>query len=236
VNNKTIKKMSKALSVIALLVSANYVQATVIDFTSDQWRSAVGTGNSSATVGDVTVKSFGGSLSFNGYDYTKNKSGDEVGCQLGQASHGLACSGDGLGVGDDEIFHSNFSQHIIVEFAKAVNITGIEFLDLFGDERDGEMAAIKVNASSSSHSERAFGVSPGGYYSVSDRNIAKFTNVESLTFIGNLDGYSDYSLARITTSGASVASVPEIDGSHAALGVCLLAGFIAVFRERRIKR
>jgi hypothetical protein len=115
------------LALGALLASSfglGSAQATTIDLTnSADWSGANGTSSFvSPTTFDglsVTVSAVGGSITFNAADAHAACSGVT----------GLACQGDGLGIGDDEI---TFGQEVLtVAFSTPVRLLGLEFLDLF---------------------------------------------------------------------------------------------------------
>ena len=224
----------KVVSGIAVLLAATSASAMVIDFTSQAWTTAIGTGKKTVTLGDVTVASVGtpaGNLTFNG-------GAERTDCQAGQSLHGLACFGDGIGIDDDEITQGMIEK-IKVTFANAVDILDVHFLDLFGNEQTGE-TAVMVEANGVYTTFKALPGNPlalvgpsvaGGYWETG----FKRSGVSSLTFLAPNDKFSDFALARIITQDA-VVSAPEIDGAHTSLALCLLAGLFAVFRERRIKR
>lgn len=215
-----------------LFVAASSVNATMIDFTSQEWTGAIGTNNQSVTLWDITVESLAnnGTLTYNG--------GKEVNdCKAGQALHGLACFGDGIGIGDDEITEGGLEK-LKVTFAKPMDILDVHLLDLFGSENTGEMGII-MEGSTGLYSFKAdpgnplAGTGPsvaGGYWETG----FSAKSVTSLTFYSSDDGFSDYSLARISAKEAT--SVPEIDAGHSSLALCLLAGLFAIFRERRLKK
>jgi len=131
---------------------ASPAHAALIDFTdADAWEDAEGlSGFTSVTTYDgvkvtVTSNAPGFLLSFNAADVHGSCAG----------TTGLACDGDGLGVGDDEVTYDpdglgvDGTERLYVYFADAVTdlpvqvtITGIGFLDLFGQNAlTGDAAA-----------------------------------------------------------------------------------------------
>jgi len=199
----------------------------VEDFTSSQWQSAIGSGNSSASVGGVTLTSQGGNLTRN------NSSGERGGCQSGMATHGLACMGDGAGVGNDEITEgfnvgASTGQSITISFDAAVNIQDVHLLDLFGNEGSGEIAWIALT-NNIAGTLTSFAPSPGnggvggGYWETG------FTanNVTSLTLFSTGDRFSDFAVARVAYS-----SVPE-PGTLGILGAGML--LLGAMRRRPVQ-
>lgn len=185
-------------------------QAAYIDFTDRSWQTAINAGSgTTATIDNVTLAASTGYLTFNAYD--------NAGCIAGQPDNGLACFGDGIGIRDDEITQGGFQQ-ITVSFKEAVNITNIFLLDLFSNEKTGEIAVINGTQYSGDN------LLPGGFYATG------FTGegITSLVFSGNLDSFSDYAVAAI-----EVSTVP-LPGAFVLFGSALLGFFgIGVNRRRR---
>ena len=206
------KQLSILLAAFALSLSAH---AALIDFTDSTWKDAIDGNNlTSVTVGNITLESTGGYLTFN------SSSGERAGCSAGQPDNNLSCLGDGLGVGSsnpDEITQ-NSTQSITVTFAEAVNVNDILLLDLFSSEQSGERAVI--------NGEQYYGdnLLAGGFYATG------FTgnNIYSLLFTGNIDSFSDYALAGIDVE---LSPVP-VPGAAILFGSALL-GFFG-FKRRKI--
>ncbi|HLG59061.1 MAG TPA: hypothetical protein VI485_27210 [Vicinamibacterales bacterium] len=211
---------------LGIFGAACEAQAATIDFTSLIWSGASGKSSFSAsTLFDgikVTVSSTSGLLTFN--------SGGDVnsGCVAGTG--GLACKGDGLGVGDDEV--TSGSERLNVYFSAPVSITGLGFLDLFGppSNKSGDAAAETarwyVYSPSQSSSQSVTGTdqtSTLGYKAVS----TSYTNVTQLRFYATTPTNSDFALASIKIAPSKVAEPATL----------LLSGigfvFLSSFRSRR---
>ncbi len=208
-----------ALAILTFLPLHAIAALMVEDFTSAAWQSVVGSGKSTTSLNGVTLTSYGGSLTFNG------SHSERAGCAGGAASHSLACRGDGIGIGNDEITEG-YRQRLEISFSDPVNVRDIHLLDLFGNERTGEIAwigsgnpfpdLVQTFAPPSGNN----GVS-GGYWETG------FTasNVISITLFSKGDTFSDFAAARI-----AYATVPE-PGSLA----MLFAGLLALgFLRRRV--
>ena len=210
------KRIFALLTTFTLSLSAH---ATLIDFTDQTWKTAIDGNNlTSVTVGNITLESTGGYLTFNSSG--DKDSGERKGCIDGQPDNGLTCLGDGLGVGSsnpDEITQ-NSTQSITVSFAEAVDVNDILLLDLFSSEESGERAVI--------NGTQYYGdnLLAGGFYATG------FTgkNIYSLLFTGNIDSFSDYALAGIDVE---LSPVP-VPGAAILFGSALL-GFFG-FKRRRI--
>ena len=200
---------------LLFLSAAGGANAILIDFTSNDWTSVNGSSLYSqnvAGIGDVELESYGGSMTFN--------AGDNSGCVTGGGSAKLACNGDGIGIGDDEI--SAGYEILRVSFASAVNVASVYLLDLFANSREFEQAIVV-----------SFGASGFGFDTVNSTggDVGGFTmktlnenGVSHLFFAANpFLPKSDFALAAINVSPASV---PE-PGALSLLGLGLLAvGFI----------
>lgn len=172
-------KLSK-ISALLILLASSSVQAgiiNVIDFTSDDWS---GIGGTSAIVGNIKLSSVGGDLTFN--------ASDNAGCIA--ASTTLACVGDGIGISNDEITQGG-SQILTVSFLSGpVDILDVHLLDLFAKEGSGEIAIVNGTPSAASGGAAN---DAGGYWETG----LGFMGVTSISLSGNMDKFSDYSLARI---------------------------------------
>jgi hypothetical protein len=174
------------------LVSSS-VHAGIIDFTSDDW-SGVGQNSVSEFIFDgIKLSSVDENLTFNDPDGASGcGKGDTSQTNLA-ATTGLACIGDGIGISNDEITQGG-SQILTVSFLNGpVDILDIHLLDLFAGEQSGEIAIINGISVYADPLAIVSFTNDGGYW----ESGLQFYGVESLTFSGNLDTFSDYSLARI---------------------------------------
>lgn len=209
------KTISRVLLTTIIMGFAVATQALVIDFTDNQWKSAI-SGNS-ANIGDITLTANAGNLTFN--------ANDNSGCVAGISAHGLACDGDGIGINDDEITQGGV-QSITITFASAVDILNIDVLDLFGNERTGETALIMEAGGVATPIKPPSGNGgvAGGYWETGFNMMG----ITELVLFSPDDGFSDYALARLDYQAASV---PE-PGPLALLGLGLFG--IATLRRRKI--
>lgn len=220
-----LKRLSILLAAFAFSASA---QAVLVDFTDASWKTAINNGvtNSngdviSASIGNVTLSSTGGSLTFNAWD--------NGGCEDGQPDNSLKCDGDGIGINNDEItelartnYYGQIAQSITISFAEAVDIANVFLLDLFGTEKTGEIAVIDGEDFHAVLNNKDI----GGYFA----SGYSAEGITSIMLSGNLDCFSDYSLAAIDIE-VPVSAVP-IPGAAILFGSALL-GFFG-FKRRRI--
>lgn len=205
-----LKQFSILLVAFAFSVSA---QATLIDFTDSSWQTAINVGDgTTATIGNVTLQSTGGYLTFN--------AGDNAGCIDGQPNNNLTCDGDGIGINNDEISQSS-TQSITISFAEAVNVSNIFLLDLFGVEKTGEIAVIDGNAYHALIKNGGIGGFFATGYSVD--------GIMSIVLSGYADYFSDYALAAIDVE---ISAVP-VPGAAILFGSALL-GFFGFKRRRTV--
>lgn len=195
-------------TLLAAITFSTASQAGLIDFTSAAWSGA--NNNSSFTSGDITLTG-SSTLSFNG------NASELPGCQdsFSLTTTNLACAGDGIGMVNDEI-SGNQQQSLTVTFNQGnVNIIQIELLDLYNSEGPNgqpEIAIISLNGSDFNASGIYTPGDFGGYFATG----FNANGVSELVLTASNDAWSDYSLARITTS-----DVPE-PSSLMLLGLGLL--------------
>jgi len=215
-----LKRISFILAIFTVSVSA---QAVSVDFTDSNWQSAIGSGNTSATYGNVTL-----STSKSWHYLSFNDSRNEVnGCKAGSAIHDLACVGDGIGIqkgsrNNDEI---SYGEQLLIEFAEAVDVTKIYLLDLFGAEKTGEKAVI-INSNDVTKTVTGGNGVAGGFFSV-EYTAVEGGGLTSILLKGYRDCFSDFALA-----GLEIAPSPvPIPGAAILFGSALL-GFFG-FKRRR---
>ncbi len=186
-------------------------QAGLIDFTGTDWSGVQG--QNSFESNGVTLTSVGGLMSFN------DSGSEQSGCDASflVTATNLACDGDGIGIGSDEIT-GKYQQSLTIKFDSAVDIIQVELLDLFrneGPERQPEIAIINAMTFENT--------SPitGGYFATGF--IAD--GVTTLTLTAGADSWSDYSLAQIT-----IDVVPE-PSSLALIAIGLLGLGVIRLRE-----
>lgn len=198
------------LAVTLMLGMPQRTQAATIDFTNaTAWAGLDGTSlYTSSTLYDgvtVTVTSQGtGSLSF-------NTSG---GLLCGTLTT-LACQGDGIGIGDDQVTSGSSSfERLLVSFSSAVNISQIGFLDLFGGkllslDLSPELAMWSVTTTSGTTNGSVAGtdiLTTLGYKTVN----VNYTDVTSIMFYATTPtapSNTDFALASLNVSKAT--TVPE---------------------------
>ncbi|MFK5915125.1 MAG: PEP-CTERM sorting domain-containing protein [Woeseiaceae bacterium] len=210
------KRITLTLTAFAFSAMA---QATLIDFTDANWQAAIGSGNSSATLGNVTLSTG------NPYHILNfNSSSSEIkGCAAGADVHDLACLGDGIGIrrkwnNNDEI---SGSERLLIEFAKAVDVTKIYLLDLFGEEKYGkDEKAIIFNSNGIKKTVNgAVGVA-GGFLSV-EYSLNEGGGLSSILLKGYRDCFSDFALAGLEVTPSAV----PVPGAAILFGSALLGFF-----------
>ena len=199
------KIFSKFYLLCVTLLLSLPASAVRIDFTASDWMQAINMGGAgSAMIGDITLTSVGGNLTFNGSSSERN------GCLAGVADHRLACDGDGIGIRNDEITEGGFQQ-LLISFSRPMMVTNLFVLDLFGSERSGEIAIVNGNAYEAAPGNNGV---PGGFWETG----YSANGITQILLTGNQDYFSDYALAAI-----DVAPVP-LPGAL----VLLLSGLIGL--------
>lgn len=218
--------------ITAILIAVSFslsAHAVSVDFTDASWKAAVGTGQTSASVGNVTI-----STSKSWHYLSFNSSNSETsGCKSGSSLHDLACLGDGIGIQkgtrtNDEI---SYGEQLLIEFAEAVDVAKIYLLDLFGAEKSGEKAIVinsnNVNKTVTGAVDENGNSIAGGFFTV-EYTAIEGKGLTSILLKGYRDCFSDYALAGLEVTPAAV----PLPGAAFLFGSALL-GFFG-FKRRRI--
>lgn len=220
----------RALFASLLLGSVSVAHAITVDFTKSDWSVVNGTNSSSgtgiSTSTGVSLSSIGGNLTFNNPDGAEGCGNSGATKNAIIANTGLDCTGDGIGIKDDEITQSS-NEALTVSFKRIVNILSIELLDLFADEGSGERAVIQGVASDDFHAVDSGQFLGGGYWKIDfPADGLSLAGISAFTLTGIGDDFSDYSLARIEYEY----SVVPVPASVWLFGTALL-GFIGLSRR-----
>jgi len=205
------KPLLQGVCALSLALSGTVALASTVslDFT-DSANFAGGTINGYS----VSIDAHGGSLTTNVSDRAGCEAGDSNG---GANLHDLACDGDGLGVGNDEISYGTEDDRqsikVTVGILGKTRVESIEFLDLFqNDDRTtfDEVAQMRINdgAISSIVSEGNIGgyllYTLGQDYDGASIVFEFFTSVVSV---------SDFAVARINLSEVPIPGALLLFGS-----------------------
>ena len=186
---KLINKLTRASAFCVAACFLPAAQASVMDFTSSSWSAAQG--QASHSFWGVTLSASGTFINPTPAVLTFN------GNACGNATVGLACAGDGIGIDRtsipiEDVGEVGIRELLNVNFGGPVQLQQIDFLNLFA----GERLEIRANGTGSWTLLGPSSSQTGGYFS-SALNPAVFSNVNFLDIRGaNL--LSDGSLARIS--------------------------------------
>jgi hypothetical protein len=214
----------------AFFMSVPRVHAAEIDFTeASLWAGAEGqTSFTASALFDgvtVTLTSLGGRLTFNANDINSSCASVTQ----------LACEGDGIGIRDDEVtsdYTTSSDERLSVWFSAPVTISGIGLLDLFGyPNQSGDTAAERARWVVY-HSS---GPNEGGSIVGTDQNSnlgyiyasSVYTDVTRIRFYATTPSNSDFALASLNISAASVPEPSSLFLS--AIGL----GGVTLLRSRR---
>ncbi len=213
------------IGLLALSAAPANAGVVKLDFTnSTPWAQAQNQTSFTTMIGDLTV-TLTASVGSNSKITFNSSTNERAGCKRGWTGsiHDLACGGDGLGVGDDEITEGGI-ERITVDFSRPVQLTNIELMDLFNNNSEVEKALISIN-NGTSWLQYTSNNGPGGYYST---NLGGW-GIARIVFKGYSDAVSDYALARISL----LVEDPVPEPASAAMILLGLAGLKAIRRRRR---
>jgi len=221
------------------LAPVSAVHADIVDFTKLEWNEVNGISDS---LGTVVTGSTGIRLTSSLGAMTFNIGDAATGCGSGgnaniESATGLDCTGDGIGIVDDEITQGG-NQILTVTFDNGpVNVHAIHLLDLFSPvtERTGEIAVIKWNSGLNEFEAHAMDgpFNVGGYWEVNEGTSdydggLLMAGITSFTLEGSADdGFSDYALARIEYSAVPIPAAFWMFGTA-------LIGFVAMSRRTKV--
>jgi len=195
---KTLAQLAGGLAMVCLSHSA--MAASVLDFTNDNT--------------DFTGTIEGTSYDLTGTPYAPNTNQAFDGNNSLKVSSGLTLDNDGVGISNDEV---STSQTLMLDFGKAVRITALSFLDIFGAEN-----ALVTFGNGQSLSVTAQGLTGG--YALSSLNIV----TDSIAFTAPA-GLSDDAVNDFALASVSVSAVPV--PAAAFLFAPALLGFMGLRRK-----
>ncbi len=232
------KKIAILGSVAAL--SMGVAQAALVDFT------AVGAPNGipqPITTNPFNVTVDGVTITVTGSSLTNNNEMVNNGAHCQGQGGPLACTTDGIGIGDDEVTFGN-QQTVTVEFDQAVGITFLHYLDLFVDTTTGaapESAIAELydgsNTLLGTFQTSATEVFTGVATSAGFRSeLPLLTGVTRIVFsagMGDDDATGDFALAAIDFNAANIIDNPVPVPAALPLFAAGLAGLRLARRRRQ---
>lgn len=207
------KPFQTAITAAFLSVTAvGAAHAALLDFTASSWSAMDRASNYTFNVGGIsgTITSSPNPINLTDWDG-------------GSDTHGLAGRFDGIGISPSSGDEIGGSERLTITFDSAVNVTRIDFLDLFKDSSGYESARVTADGTETVFSATAMNID-GGYYTTTTTGRGGFTGITSLTFeasgLGNdSDGIEDFALAAVEVAAVPIpAALPLFLSALAGLG------------------
>jgi hypothetical protein len=215
---------------------SSIANAVLIDFTTSGATNWLGGSTQFNFVGGLGVRV----TSFVGGVQGGNLNADNVNTLAGAPCDGLlACSVDGIGIGDDEVSRIGAGERLRVDFGNIVNVLEIGFLDLFDEPSEPVEEASWSIDNTLTALDSVFGTGPNGPATNGFEADTTIVNLVGISFIdffvaagSNIN--SDFALAYIVTEPGSIVGVIPLPSSVYLFGTGLLGlGFLA--RRQRKK-